>query len=401
MTPNFHSNKPGKSPMGMDLVPVYADEGGSTEASDVKISPDVVNNLGVRTSEVEQGTFSNRLELVGYVGYDEDTITSINTRADGWVERLAVKSAGESIKRGQLLYQLFSPKLATAAREYLVALASGSPSLIAASQQRLRSLGFSNAQIAQLKRTRKASERVSRYAESSGVVTSLGVHEGGYVMPATQVMKLADLRTVWVLAEVDESQAALLHAGQKAVADFDAFPGQHWDGMVDYVYPDISSMTRTVKARIRFTNADRRLQPNMFAHVTLQATPQENVLFIPDLALIRTGHGQRVIVALGGGRFDVCPVEAGTTSGDKVEILKGLRAGQQVVTSAQFMLDSEANIDAAALRLGAGRSGCQEAPQAATEGAAGKTQAAADMAGMDMSGKSMPAGTSENGEQPQ
>jgi Cu(I)/Ag(I) efflux system membrane fusion protein len=139
----------------------------------------------------------------------------------------------------------------------------------------------------------------------------------------------------------------------------------------------------------------------MFAHVTLQATPQENVLFIPDLALIRTGHGQRVIVALGGGRFDVCPVEAGTTSGDKVEILKGLRAGQQVVTSAQFMLDSEANIDAAALRLGAGRSGCQEAPQAATEGAAGKTQAAADMAGMDMSGKSMPAGTSENGEQPQ
>ena len=401
MTPSFHSDRPGKSPMGMDLVPVYADEGGSAEPADVKISPDVVNNLGVRTSEVEQGMFSHRLELVGYVGYDEDTITSINTRADGWVEKLAVKNVGESIKRGQLLYQLFSPKLATAAREYLVALASGSPSLIAASQERLRSLGFSNAQIAQLKRTRKASERVSRYAESSGVVTSLGVHEGGYVMPATQVMTLADLSTVWVLAEIDQSQAALLHVGQKAVADFDAFPGQHWNGVVDYVYPDISSMTRTVKARLRFANADRRLQPNMYAHVTLQATPQQNALFIPDQALIRTGHGQRVIVALGDGRFDVCPVEAGITSGDKVEILKGLRAGQHVVTSAQFMLDSEANIDAAALRLGAGRPGCQEPPHSAGKGTTGQTRAASGMAGMDKSGQSMPAGTRDNGAQPQ
>lgn len=390
MTPNFHSDKPGKSPMGMDLVPVYADEGGSGEPSDVKISPDVVNNLGVRTSEVEQGTFANRLELVGYVGYDEDTVTSINTRADGWVEKLAVKSVGDPVRQGQLLYQLFSPKLATAEREYLTALASGSQSLIAASQERLHSLGFNRAQIAQLNRTRKVSDRVSRYADNSGVVTSLGVREGAYVMPATQIMKLADLRTVWVQAEVDESQAALLHAGQKVVADFDAFPGRHWDGVVDYVYPDLGSMTRTVKVRIRFANADRRLQPNMYAHVTLQATPQQNVLFIPNLALIRTGHSQRVIVALGGGRFDVCPVEAGVTSGDKVEILKGLRAGQHVVTSAQFMIDSEANVDAAALRIGSGKPGCSEAPQAAAADMTGPSKAAADMAGMDMSGKTLP-----------
>lgn len=389
MTPNFHSDKPGKSPMGMDLVPVYADEGGSGEPSDLKISPAVVNNLGVRTSEVEQGTFSNRLELVGYVGYDEDTITSINTRADGWVEKLAVKSEGDSVRQGQLLYQLFSPKLATAEREYLTALVSGSQSLIAASQERLHALGFSRTQIAQLNRTRKVSDRVSRYADHSGVVTSLGVREGAYVMPATQVMKLADLSTVWVQAEVDESQAALLHVGQKVVADFDAFPGQHWDGVVDYVYPDLSSMTRTVKARIRFANPDRRLQPNMYAHVTLQATPQQNVLFIPNLALIRTGHSQRVIVALGGGRFDVCPVEAGVTSGDKVEILKGLRAGQRVVTSAQFMIDSEANVDAAALRIGSGKPGCSEAPQAATTAPAGSTKAVSDMAGMDMPGKTL------------
>jgi Cu(I)/Ag(I) efflux system membrane fusion protein len=175
-------------------------------------------------------------------------------------------------------------------------------------------------------------------------------------------MKLADLRTVWVLLEIDESAAALLHTGQKADAVFDAFPGQHWQGVVDHVYPDISSTTRTVKARVRFDNPDLRLQPNMYAHVSLQAAPKGDGLYIPELALIRTGTSQRVIVALGEGRFDVCPVQAGLSSGDQVEILKGLHAGQRVVTSAQFMLDSEANVDAAALRLGAGKPGCAEAP---------------------------------------
>ncbi len=362
MTPNFHSDKPGKSPMGMDLVPVYADESGAAEASDVKISPDVVNNLGVRTVEVEQGSLSHRLELVGYVGYDEDTITSLNTRAEGWIEKLGVKSAGDSVRAGQMLYELFSPKLATAEREYLVALSSGSPSLIAASRERMQALGFSAAQVTRLMRTRKVSDRVARYADSAGVLMSLGVSEGAYVMPATQIMKLADLRTVWVLVEVDESAAALLHTGQKADAVFDAFPGQHWQGVVDHVYPDVSSTTRTVKARVRFDNPDLRLQPNMYAHVSLQAAPKGDGLYIPELALIRTGSSQRVIVALGDGRFDVCPVQAGLSSGDQVEILKGLRAGQRVVTSAQFMLDSEANVDAAALRLGSGQPGCAEAP---------------------------------------
>ncbi|MEO7065456.1 MAG: efflux RND transporter periplasmic adaptor subunit [Rhodanobacter sp.] len=381
MDPNFRKDKPGKSPTGMDLVPVYADAGAAGEASDVKIAPDVVNNLGVRTVKVEQGSLSHQLELVGYVGYDEDTITSLNTRAEGWIEKLGVKSAGDSVRAGQMLYELFSPKLATAEREYLVALASGSPSLIAASRERMKSLGFSGAQVTQLARTRKVSDRVARYADSAGVLMSLGVSEGAYVMPATQIMKLADIRTVWVLVEVDESAAALLHTGQKADAVFDAFPGQHWQGVVDHVYPDISSTTRTVKARVRFDNPDLRLQPNMYAHVTLQAAPKGNGLYIPELALIRTGSSQRVIVALGDGRFDVCPVQAGLSSGDRVEILKGLRAGQRVVTSAQFMLDSEANVDAAALRLGAGRAGCAKAADTTGHGSAEK----ADPAGKDIS----------------
>ncbi|TAL86318.1 MAG: efflux RND transporter periplasmic adaptor subunit [Rhodanobacter sp.] len=382
MDPNFHSDKPGKSPMGMELVPVYASEGGGN-ASDVKISPDVVNNLGVRTALVQRGSLSHRLVTVGYVGYDEDTITSINTRADGWIEKLAIKSAGDSVKAGQLLYELFSPKLATAEREYLTALSSGSRSLIAASGERMHSLGFTSSQIQQLRRTRKVSDRVARYARSTGTVMSLAVSEGAYVMPATQIMKLADLHTVWVMAEVDESNAGLLHTGQKAVAEFDAFPGRQWQGAIDYIYPDLSAMTRTVKVRLRFANPDLKLQPNMYARVTIHAEPQLNRIYIPNQALIRTGHSQRVIVALGEGRFDVCPVLAGFSSGNRVEILKGLQPGQRVVTSAQFMIDSEANVGAAALRLGGGRTGCNVSPPDHTSD--GKSTP-----GGKVSGKAMP-----------
>ena len=358
MDPDFRSDKPGKSPMGMDLVPVYADEGGTGDSSDVRIDPAVINNLGVRTAEVQRGSLGSRIEAVGYVGYDEDTLISINTRAEGWVEKLAFKSVGETVRKGQLLYALFSPKLATAEREYLTALKSGSQSLIAASRERMHSLGFSNAQVRQLASTGKVGNRVARYAESAGVVVKLGASEGAWVTPATQVMQLADLATVWVLVEVDPVNGARVRKGQDAEISFDAFPGESWKGTVDYVYPDVSATTRTIKVRLRLPNADRRLQPNMYARVALQTEAQQGAVTIPVLALIETGHSKRVIVAQGDGRFDVCPVQTGATSGDRVEILKGLRPGQRVVTSAQFMIDSEANVDAAALRLDSGHPGC-------------------------------------------
>ncbi|MEO9080114.1 MAG: efflux RND transporter periplasmic adaptor subunit [Rhodanobacter sp.] len=388
MDPSYHSDKPGTSPMGMALVPVYA--GGSNDNADVKIDPDVVNNLGVRTSDVQQGSLSNRIEAVGYVGYDEDTLTSVNTRADGWIEKLMVNSVGDPVRRGQLLYELFAPKLATAEREYLTALASSSRSLIDASQQRMQALGFTAGQVQALERTRNVSDRVGRYAEHAGVVTTLNVREGAYATLATPVMQIADLGTVWVLVEVDESQAALLHKGQQAIATFDAFPGRKWQGTVDYIYPDLNAATRTVKLRLRFDNPDRRLQPNMFAHVRIAAAPQTSAVYIPNQALIRTGHSQRVIVALGQGRFDVCPVEAGVTSGDQVEILKGLYPGQRVVTSAQFMLDSEANVNAAALRIGDGQAGCRPPVSANTQTKGGQSQESVAMPGMDMSENAPP-----------
>lgn len=357
MIPNYRSDKPGKSPMGMDLVPVYAEGGNGAPSSNVQISSAVVNALGVRTAEVKEGPLARRIEAVGYVAYDEDLVASINTRAEGWIEKLNVKAEGDAVRAGEPLYGLFSPKLATAEQEHLTALASGMPSLIAASRERLRALGFVPQQIRDLERKRKTSNRVARYAEQNGVVTALGVREGAYVMPATQVMKIADLSAVWVLVEIDESDAAALHNGQTATAAFDAFPGETRQGTIDYIYPDIDLATRTVKVRLRFGNADGRLRPNMYAHVTI-AGAARTAVYIPSSALIRTGRSERVAVALGDGRFDICPVVAGFETGPDVKILKGLSVGQRVVVSSQFLIDSEANLDAAALRIGGGKPGC-------------------------------------------
>lgn len=361
MDASFRSNKPGKDSMGMDLVPVYAKGSGGSTPSDVEISPAVVNNIGVRTAVVQQGSLAHRIETVGYVSYDESSLSTIDTRAEGWIEKLDVKAVGDTVRRGQRLYELFSPKLATAETEYLTALGSHLPDLIAAARERLRALGFSGGQIEQLARSRHATDRVARYADSNGVVVSLGVREGAYVTPMTEVMKLADLSTVWVLAEIDESDAARISVGQKATAEFEAFPGQFRDGQVEYIYPDMNAATRTAKVRLRFDNADGKLQPNMYAHVAILASPDHQAVYIPSAALIRTGQSERVALALGDGRFDICPVTAGYESGGVVQILKGLVPGQKVVVSSQFLIDSEANLDAAALRLGADRAQCDQA----------------------------------------
>lgn len=357
MDPSQHYDHPGKDTMGMKLIPVYA-KGGGANQSDVRISPTVVNNLGVRTAEVKRGTLAHRIATVGYVGYNEDTMTSVNTRAAGWVERLAVKTAGDRVHAGQLLYELFSPKLATAEREYLTALRGGAKDLIRASRERLRSLGFTARQIKALAGSHRMSDRVARRADGPAVLTSLAIREGAYVTPATTIMHLADLSSVWILVEVNEGDVALIARGQQAIATVDAFPDRQWVGKVDYLYPDINPVTRTARVRLRFPNPGERLQPSMFAHVTLLAEPTRDAVYVPNEAVIRTGMNQRVIVALGGGRFDVCPVKMGMESGDKVQILQGLQPGQQVVVSAQFMIDSEANVNAATLRLDAAKPGC-------------------------------------------
>jgi len=351
MDPDYRRDEPGKSPMGMDLVPVYADEHAGDDPAVVSISPKIVNNLGVRTAIVERGALSRRVETVGYVGYDEDTLQHIHTRVDGWIETLAVKATGDPVTRGQLLFELYSPTLVNAQEEYLAARSSGNSTLLRASRERLSALGVSEGGISRLDRERTVNRLVSVFANSDGYAAQLGVREGIYITPTTEIVSIAKLDQVWVLAEVFERQSAWIQAGQQAEVELDYLPGQSWQGTVDYIYPELDPVTRTLKVRLRFDNESQVLRPNMFARITIFGSETNAVLHVPREALIRGGAVDRVVLALGDGRFRAQPVDIGLESGDRVEIRMGINEDDLVVTSGQFLIDSESNIDSALARM--------------------------------------------------
>ena len=350
MNANYRRDEPGKSPMGMDLLPVYADEVDG-QPGVVAIDATIVNNLGVRTARAQRGELSQRIETVGYVAYDEDTVQHVHTRVDGWIEKLATKASGEAVKKGQLLFELYSPTLVNAQEEYLIALRSTNKLLLKASKERLSALGVTDSEIARLDKERTVRQRVRAYAESNGVIVHLGVREGIFVTPVTEIMSVAKLDKVWVLAEVFERQAAWVKPGQTAMVELEYLPGEMWHGSVDYVYPELDPKTRTLRVRLRFDNAAEMLRPNMFARVTIQGDSVGEVVHVPREALIRGGSVDRVVVALGEGRFRAEPVQVGIESGDRVAIRKGISAGELVVVSGQFLIDSESKIESAFRRM--------------------------------------------------
>jgi Cu(I)/Ag(I) efflux system membrane fusion protein len=345
--PTITSDKPMKDEMGMDYVPVYDDGGGLS----VRISPAVENNMGVRTAIAEYNKLWRKVETVGYVDFDENRIAHIHLRTKGWIEKLLVKSEGERVKKGQLLFEVYSPELVNAQEEYLQALATGSRRLIPASRERLVALGISDRQIEQLRKARKVTQYVQVYASQDGIIDKLNVREGMFVMPQKEVMSLADLSSVWLLAEVFEKQADWIRTGQSADVTLAYLPGRTWQGEVEYIYPSLNPKTRTLKVRLRFDNADESLKPNMFANVTIYAGPKSEIIVIPREALIRTGTEERVILSIGDGRYQPRKVVAGIESGDWVEISHGLDEGDVVVTSGQFLIDSEASLKASFKRM--------------------------------------------------
>ncbi len=348
MDANYRRDKPGKSPMGMDLVPVYDD---GEEGLTVKISPAVENNMGVRTAIVKKDKLWRRIDTVGYVDFDENKISHIHLRTKGWIEKLLIKSEGERVKKGQLLFEVYSPELVNAQEEYLQALRSGRKGLSSASRERLEALGISAAQIKKLNKKRRSSQFVKIFAKQDGIVAKLNVREGMFVMPQKEVMSLADLSSVWILAEVFESQADWVKQGQSADVKLSYLPGRIWEGEVEYIYPSLDPKTRTLKVRLRFDNVDEALKPNMFAGVTIYGGAKREVIIIPREALIRTGNDERVIISVGEGRFQPRDVTAGIESGEYIEIIKGLAVGDKVVTSGQFLIDSEASLKASIARM--------------------------------------------------
>ena len=353
MDPNFTSDKPGKSPMGMDLIPYYADDGSGPDEGKgtIRISPDVVNNLGVRTTTVRYKALHTQIDTVGYVAYDEDRLVHIHPRVQGWIEKLYVKAIGDPVQKGQPLYDIYSPELVNAQEELLLALDRKNKRLISAAEDRLLALQIPQLAIKQLKKTRKVSQNITFYAPQKGVVENLKIREGFFVKPGATMLSIGDLSEVWVEAEVFERQAAQVKVGTPLSMTLDYLPGKIFQGKVDYVYPTLEAKTRTVKVRIRFNNKNSEFKPNMFAQISIHTSADQSALLIPKEALIRTGNQDRVVLALGEGSFKSVEVKVGRFDSESVEILAGISEGEKVVSSAQFLLDSESSKTSDFLRM--------------------------------------------------
>lgn len=349
MDSNYRRDEPGKSPMGMDLVPVYADSAGTTDT--VNINPGVVNNLGVRTQPVSIRPLWRRIEATGYVGFDETRISHIHLRTQGWIVNLLVNAEGERVRKGDLLFELYSPELINAQKEYLQADLRGDERLKRGADGKLRALGMIREEFDDLNRSGTISENIKIIAPQDGIVSTLGVREGMFVQPNTSIMSLADLSMVWLIADVFESQAEWVAAGQAVEARLDYIPGVVFSGQVDYVYPVLDSDTRTLRVRLKFENPDEKLKPNMYARVSIYGRLRPAALTIPREALIQAPGRDRVVVSIGEGKFRVHEVLTGMESSDWVEILAGLEEGDAVVTSAQFLIDSEASLAGSIQRL--------------------------------------------------
>lgn len=352
MNPAITSEHPMKDSMGMPYIPVYAGE--AKQPGIIRIDPAVVQNLGVRTAVAQQTALPRRIDTVAYVAFDASLTRRVHARTAGWVQTLAVASEGEAIQAGEQLFTLFSPDIITAEGEFLGALASGNEHLIEASKTRLTALGVPDATVQRIARTRKLLRELPYFAPTAGVVEALGVRPGSYVEPGTEIMRLGSLKDVWVIAEVMEAQAGWIAPGTPLRIDVPALPRRTFATQVDFIYPQLDPTTRTLRVRATVPNPDGVLKPRMFAHARLLGAPVANAVTIPVPALIRTGRENRAVVALGHGRFDVREVTPGVTSGGRVQIVKGIAPGDRVVVSGQFLIDSQASIEAAAQRLNGG-----------------------------------------------
>ncbi|MBX2859289.1 MAG: efflux RND transporter periplasmic adaptor subunit, partial [Cellvibrionaceae bacterium] len=298
---------------------------------------------------------------VGYVKYDENKLIHIHPRVSGWVDQLYVKATGDPTRRGEPLYSLYSPELVNAQEELLLALNRNNKQLIQAAEDRLKALQIPHSFIEQIKTSKTVSQAITFYSPQDGFIDNLNIREGFYVQPGTTLFSIGAIDRVWVEAEIFERQASLVKQGQQVSMMLDYLPGITWRGRVDYIYPTLDSKTRTLRLRVVFDNPEKKLLPNMFAQVLIYSESDEAMLVIPREALIRTGAQDRVVLALGEGRFKSIEVKVGRQDREQVEILAGLEEGEKVVASAQFLLDSESSKTSDFKRM--------QAPSAATESA--------------------------------
>lgn len=358
MDPTYVSEKPGKSPMGMDLIPVY--EGEEQESGSViSIDPATVQNIGIRIAEVKNQPLSRIIRTVGHLDYNEETLYNVNTKFAGWLEKLFVDRTGDLVKKGQPLFKIYSPELVSTQEEYLLAYqnqdrlsgssfaeaASGAESLLKAARQRLKFWDISDSEIADLERSGEVKKTLTIYSPANGVVVHKDAIEGSFTNAGMKLFSIADLTTIWVYAHIFEYELPWIKEGQDVEMELPYIPGKRFFGKVDYIYPYLDAKTRDVKIRLSFHNPDLQLKPQMYANIFIQSKMGEDVTVVPSEAIIRSGQRDLVFLDLGNGKFKPQDITIGV-EGDSamVQVFAGVQEGQKIVTSAQFLLDSESRL---------------------------------------------------------
>lgn len=355
MDPNFRKDGPGKSPMGMDLVPVYEGDEPSGDPSEVVLSPVEINAIGVRTAVARIEEVAQRVETVGFVGYDEHVTSHIHMRVDGWIERLKVRAIGDAVDQGDLLFELYAPEITIGSSELMRAVRRRDQVEERVARRKLKNFGVTERQIEEMAGADAPAQNIRVYAPRDGVVIGLEAADGMYLQPNVRAMSLTDLSSVWLIVDVFERDIARLSEDMTAIAEFEHLPGHRFEGEIDYIYPELDVETRTLSVRLRFDNHDRLLRPNMFGNVTLVPSERREALTVPSEALIRTGRAERVILKTADGTFKPRLVTTGLRDNfgesGRTEIVQGLAPGEEVVASAQFLIDSESALSAGLMRM--------------------------------------------------
>lgn len=358
MNPSYVSDRPGKSPMGMDLIPVYEGEESSGEPGTVLIDPVTVQSIGVRTARVKKRKLEKLLRTVGRVDYDEKRVYHIHTKLEGWVEKLYFDFTGEKVKKDDILLEFYSPKLISAEEEFLLAkkLAGsvkevGRASLLELSRRRLELWDVPPHQIKEIEETGKVKRTLHIHSPVTGVVVEKGIVEGMFVKPGYTLYTIADLSKVWVYGDIYEYELPWIKVGQKAEMELAAYPGEVFSGRVSFIYPFLDEKTRTNRVRVVFDNADGKLKPGMYAEIRFKSVVSADTLAVPKEAVLLSGERSLVILSRGGGKFTPREVTLGVETDDFYQVLSGLKEGDIVVTSAHFLIDSESRLKEAITKM--------------------------------------------------
>lgn len=350
MVPNQHFEQPGKSPfMDMQLVPKYADE--QTAGGGIRIDAGIVQNLGMRTAKVEHGSLAATIDAVASVQLNDRQVAIVQARSGGFVERVYARAPGDIIARGAPLADLLIPEWAGAQGEFLALRNSGDPALIQAARQRLQLLGMPADLIRRVEQSGHPQTVVTITTPIAGLIQTLEVRNGMTVTAGASLARINGLDTVWLEAAIPEAQAARIDIGDRLKAAFPAYPGASFSGKVLAVLPETNADSRTLRVRVELPNRDGRLKPGMLAQIHLLAGNPASGLLLPSEAVIRTGTRNVVLVASGDGHYQPVEVRLGPESDGKTVVLEGLSEGQQVVTSGQFLIDSEASLKGVPARL--------------------------------------------------